>query len=143
MRRIIYASQATRDLRPDELEALLQTCRRRNAASGLSGMLLYSSQSFLQVIEGEPMAVRATYERILRDDLHDNIRKLLDTEVSSALFPDWSMGFEHVDHDRLAAELDGHAPYPLSDPQLVRSPSVARTLLFLYARNSSVTQAVA
>ncbi len=92
MKRIIYCSQATYDIAPGELVTLLEGSRRNNEAAGLSGMLLYSSQSFLQVLEGDPAALAATYARIETDDRHSNLRLLLDAEVAAPLFPDWTMG---------------------------------------------------
>ena len=138
MKRVIYCSQATHDVSPEELVALLEVSRRNNEAVGLSGMLLYSSQSFLQVLEGDPAALEETYRRIGADDRHVNLRLLMDAEVSAPLFPDWTMGFEHVDDEDLADELDGFTPatsYPLVNPDLVTNAGVAQTLLKLYAKN--------
>ena len=138
MKRMIYCSQAVQDVSPEELVALLEVSRRNNQRSGLSGMLLYSSQSFLQVLEGDPEALATTYARIIADDRHTNLRLLLDAEVAEPLFPDWTMGFEHVDEDDLADDLDGFIPemdYPLVNPDLISNAGVAQTLLTLYAKN--------
>ena len=138
MRRIIYCSQATYDLSPEELVELLEKSRNNNERDGLSGMLLYSSQSFLQMLEGDEEALRRTYERIGSDSRHTNLRLLADIEVSAPMFGDWSMGFEHVDDEELADELDGFTPatdYPLVNPDLVTNAQVAQTLLSLYAKN--------
>ena len=138
MRRIIYCSQATHDFSPEELVDLLETARVRNEQAGLSGMLLYCSQSFLQVLEGEPAALAETYGRILADPRHTNLRKLMDAEVPAPLFPDWTMGFEHVDDEELADDLDGFTAattYPLVNPDLITNAVVAQTLLTLYAKN--------
>lgn len=138
MKRIIYCSQASYDIAPEELVTLLEISRRNNEPVGLSGMLLYSSQSFLQVLEGEAAALEATYARVKADDRHTNLRLLLDAEVAAPLFPDWTMGFEHVDDEELADELDGFTPaieYPLVNPDLVTNAGVAVTLLKLYAKN--------
>ena len=138
VKRIIYCSQASHDFAADELVGLLELSRRNNEAAGLSGMLLYSSMSFLQVLEGDAAALAATYARIGVDDRHTNLRLLLDAEVTAALFPDWTMGFEHVDDEDLAEELDGFTPatqYPLVNPDLVTNAGVAVTLLKLYAKN--------
>lgn len=138
MKRIIYCSQASYDFAPDELVALLDASRRNNEAAGLSGMLLYSNQSFLQLLEGDPKALAVTYARILNDDRHTQLRLLLEADVPAAVFPDWTMGFEHVDDEDLADELDGFTPatdYPLVNPDLVSNAGVALTLLKLYARN--------
>jgi hypothetical protein len=48
------------------------------------------------------------------------------------------MGFDHVDDEDLAAELEGFTAatdYPLVNPDLVTNAGVALTLLKLYARN--------
>jgi hypothetical protein len=138
MKRIIYCSQAVRDFPPGELVTLLDHARERNAACGLTGMLLYSSQSFLQMVEGEAEAIEATYARIRDDARHTNLRLLMDAEVPGRSFPDWTMGFEHVDDEELADELDGFTPatrYPLVNPDLITNATVAQTLLALYAKN--------
>ncbi|MDQ2756962.1 MAG: BLUF domain-containing protein [Actinomycetota bacterium] len=138
MKRIIYCSQSTFDVSPDELVALLELSRRNNERDGLSGMLLYSSQSFLQVLEGEEAALASTYDRILGDDRHQNLRMLMNAEVAAPMFPDWTMGFEHVDDEELAESLDGFTAatlYPLVNPDLITNSAVATTLLGLYAKN--------
>jgi Sensors of blue-light using FAD len=138
MKRIIYCSQATSDVSPEELVALLELSRRNNERAGLSGMLLYSSQSFLQVLEGEEEALQTTYARILVDDRHMNLRMLMNADVPAPMFPDWTMGFEHVDDEELAEDLDGFTPatvYPLVNPDLITNAGVATTLLNLYAKN--------
>jgi hypothetical protein len=136
--RIIYCSQATTDFSPEELVALLESARDKNAKSGLTGMLLYCSQSFLQMLEGDPSALETTYQRIMADPRHSNLRLLMNVDVSAPLFPDWTMGFEHVDDEELAADLDGFTPeseYPLVNPDLITNGVVAQTLLTLYAQN--------
>lgn len=136
----MYCSQATSDVSPDELVALLEVSRRNNERDGLSGMLLYSSQSFLQLLEGDSESLDRAYVRIRADDRHTNLRLLLDDEVAGPLFPGWTMGFEHADDDELGDELAGFTPasvYPLVNPDLVTNAGVAITLLGLYAKNAT------
>lgn len=138
MKRIIYCSQSTADVSPEELVALLELCRRNNEQAGLTGMLLYSSQSFLQVLEGDEGTLATTYARILADDRHTNLRLLLNADVAAPLFPDWTMGFEHLDDEELADDLPGFTAatrYPLVNPDLITNAGVAQTLLGLYAKN--------
>jgi hypothetical protein len=138
MQRIIYCSQGTMDFSPDELVALLESAREKNTGAGLTGMLLYCSQSFLQMLEGEPAALEETYARIVADERHVNLRLLMNVDVSERLFPNWTMGFEHVDDEELAQDLDGFTPeieYPLVNPDLITNGAVAQTLLTLYAKN--------
>lgn len=138
MKRIIYSSQATIDFSPGELVDLLELARSKNQDAGLTGMLLYCSQSFLQMLEGDPAALESTYQRIAADNRHANLRLLMNADVASPLFPDWTMGFEHIDDEELAEDLDGFTPeteYPLVNPDLVTNGGVAQTLLTLYAKN--------
>jgi hypothetical protein len=138
MKRMIYCSQATVDFSPDELVGLLESAREKNSGCGLTGMLLYCSQSFLQMLEGDQAALEETYSRIMADGRHASLRLLMDVDVSERLFPDWTMGFEHVDDEELAEDLAGFTPeieYPLVNPDLVTNGGVAQTLLTLYAKN--------
>jgi Sensors of blue-light using FAD len=138
VKRLIYCSQASHDFSPDELIALLAIARRNNESKGLSGMLLYCSQSFLQMLEGEPAELAAAFARISADDRHSGLRLLLDADVPGPMFPDWSMGFDHVDDEEMADELEGYTPatqYPLMNPDLITNAGVAQTLLTLYAKN--------
>lgn len=140
MKRIVYCSRANYDVSAEELVTLLRTARRRNAAAGVTGMLLYSCQSFVQVLDGDAAALDVTFDRIVRDAMHSGIRVLLDGEVAAPLFPDWTMGFEHVDDETLAQELAGFTPaveYPLVNPDLITNAGVAVTLLTLYSKNAT------
>jgi hypothetical protein len=65
---------------------------------------------------------------------------LLDGEIATPLFPDWTMGFEHVDDETLAHELAGFTAaveYPVVNPDLIMNASVAVTLLTLYSKNAT------
>ncbi|KJF15739.1 BLUF domain-containing protein [Acidithrix ferrooxidans] len=138
MNRLIYCSQATHGLLPEELVSLLEIARRNNKQRGLSGMLLYSSQSFLQLIEGNEVQLEVTYRAIQRDKRHTNLRLLINHAVSERMFPDWTMGFEDVNDEQLALELEGFTPaieYPLVNSNLVTNSVIAETLLRLYSKN--------
>src|SRR4051812_3642109 len=89
--RIIYCSQSTMDFSGDELIELLAVARSRNEPVGLTGMLLFSSQSFLQVLEGAREALDSTYARTAADPRHTNLRLLADVPITARLFSGWSM----------------------------------------------------
>ncbi len=138
VKRIIYCSQASYNFPPDGLVGLLRQARASNDRAGVSGMLLYCGRSFLQLLEGDEQALKATYSKIVADERHASLRMLLDAEVAAPLFPDWTMGFDHLDDERLAREVEAFTPamdYPLLNPDLVINAGVAQTLLLLYARN--------
>lgn len=91
--RLIYASTVTDPLRPEVLAALLRQARLRNSLRGLTGLLTFDSQYFLQAIEGSPQALNDLYAGILRDPRHRSVTLLKYARIESRLFPDWQMGF--------------------------------------------------
>ncbi len=90
MRQLIYRSQP---FGFDEamLAGILSSARRNNPRDDITGALICRHDLYLQLIEGPPAAIDALYDRIERDDRHCEIRLLLKEEVSSRMFPAWSM----------------------------------------------------
>lgn len=104
---LVYVSSAPRLFEHDELLDILRSSRRNNPAVGVTGALLYAGGNIMQVLEGPPDAVDAVYERVCRDPRHRNMIVLLRQEVAERTFPEWAMGFRHLDDldpaDRAAA----------------------------------------
>jgi hypothetical protein len=89
---LIYASSETRPITPTDLAEILAIAREKNAARGVTGMLLYEGGSFLQLLEGDESEVEQVFERISRDPRHHNIVVLSRAKVASRGFAEWSMG---------------------------------------------------
>ena len=94
---LAYVSRAVERLDQSELEAILRTARAANAQANVTGMLLYRSTAFLQVLEGPEAVVRALYERIRADARHFRVRTLIERPLAERRFPEWSMGFRRID----------------------------------------------
>ncbi len=75
-----------------DLDPILAISRRNNAAAGVTGLLCHVDGSFLQFLEGEDGAVRATFDRIAVDPRHRDIVKVYDATIQTRAFGDWSMG---------------------------------------------------
>ncbi|MCU1602850.1 MAG: hypothetical protein JWO22_3559 [Frankiales bacterium] len=139
MRRIIYASRAVHDFTDSDLVNLLLRARAVNEDHHVTGMLVYSARSFLQLFEGEEFDVEVVWDRIRLDDRHIDLRVLQDGPAGSRQYADWSMGFEHVDAAELERTLPGYrasVAYPFVSAELVARADTAETLLSLYARRS-------
>lgn len=105
----IYSSRAREDIQDAEVQALLASARRNNAARGITGMLLYIEGSFFQVLEGGADAVDSIYEVIAGDPRHDRVTQIIREPIAQRSFAEWSMGFETVaraDAQRLVGEND-------------------------------------
>ena len=139
MRRIIYASRSLHDFTDSELVDLLLRARAMNEDYHVTGMLVYSARSFLQLFEGEDFDVEVIWDRIRLDDRHTDLRVLQDGPARVREYADWSMGFEHVDAAELERTLPGYRAsiaYPFVSAELVAQADTAETLLSLYARRS-------
>jgi len=106
---IIYASAATKPFTRGNLMDLLKVVRSRNSAAAISGMLLYHSGSFLQVLEGAEKNVENLYGRIERNPRHNKCLLLLRETIRKNEFENWSMGF--VDTTKVAERIEGCVDY--------------------------------
>jgi len=75
--RVIYRSHSrlpdTVDERTPAVTEILRVARRNNAETGLTGVLVFDGDNFLQAIEGDIGLVEDVYENIARDLRHENI----------------------------------------------------------------------
>jgi lipopolysaccharide biosynthesis regulator YciM len=101
---ILYVSSARGLPAESELTKILEESRVRNAARGITGMLVHFSGNYVQALEGDEAAVSALVEKIRRDPRHRDFKVLLSYHSSVREYPDWAMGLEVV-----AAPLEKHA----------------------------------
>jgi hypothetical protein len=125
---LLYVSGATRSIDRTAVSEILATSRRNNAAAGITGMLLFGNDTFIQVLEGERAVIRKLVERIRADARHRNFMELAEREAQARAFPDWQMGFKELDpsapadqdvfrisHDALAGRIDSVADDTMLD----------------------------
>ena len=105
---LLYVSYATEEFSTDGLESLWKKSAQKNADLGLSGMLLYMNNRFVQVLEGEKEQVKETFDRIRLDTRHEKVMMVLDGYLDKRNFEHWSMGFHHIgDHSDIKYLLAG------------------------------------
>lgn len=93
MQRIIYISTARATLSNAELDGLLLTARRNNAAVGVTGMLVVGGRRFLQALEGPDAAVDAIFARISQDPRHYAVVTLSKKSIDRPSFGNWAMAY--------------------------------------------------
>jgi len=96
MYRVMYMSSARRFISDSELEELLETSRINNKKRNLTGLLIVKGRTFLQCLEGNKEDVEEVYEKISKDDRHDNIIDLVEEDIQSRMFPNWDMGYKNL-----------------------------------------------
>jgi Sensors of blue-light using FAD len=90
---IIYSSEAATPMQTDDLEELLDHARRRNAANGITGALVYAEGVFLQILEGDKVQVQDLMAKIRWDVRHESVIVLREGEVRAAIFGNWKMAY--------------------------------------------------
>lgn len=99
MYQLAYVSDAVGEMTVEDLLALLQTARRKNAERGITGILIYQNGHFAQVLEGDKNKVAELYKKIAADERHTNVNLALMHDVPSREFGNWSMAFASIDFD--------------------------------------------
>jgi hypothetical protein len=103
---ITYISHATEPMSAEQLIALLQQCLTNNGSNGVTGMLLYGNETFLQALEGDEKDVDDLVEKIRKDPRHTNIQVLHRRTIERRQYSEWSMGFKRVS-DRELQHIEG------------------------------------
>jgi Sensors of blue-light using FAD len=91
---LTYISTVVPNFVDSDLFSILESSRRNNRATGLTGMLLFDGRRFLQHLEGEDAAVTHAYARIKSDHRHCAVVKLTCRHADKRVFSGWDMAFE-------------------------------------------------
>lgn len=102
MLQLVYASAASAPFTSEALQVLLAKARLRKSVYSVTGMLLYHSGSFPQILEGPETGVELIYASIQRDARHSNPKILHRKTAPRREFEDWSMGFIDASRWQLA-----------------------------------------
>lgn len=91
--RLVYISTAHPDLMLADLDAILETARSRNAAEGVTGLLLFNGFNFMQLLEGAAASVERVFASMCRDPRHSGVVRVLSGPAETRVFPDWAMAY--------------------------------------------------
>jgi hypothetical protein len=98
---LVYMSAATEVFDETALDGLLDDSRKRNTDAGLSGLLVFNSGRFMQLLEGPERPVLDTYARIVADPRHDEVVLLAEESIASRRFGEWAMAYRREDDGEL------------------------------------------
>jgi Sensors of blue-light using FAD len=97
----IYASTAVRPFNEAQLATLIQGARVKNESLGVTGILIYMSGRFLQILEGEATVVEQLYATIEHDQRHKEVTQIIFESIRAREFCDWSMSMIDLSGDKL------------------------------------------
>ena len=93
---ICYVSSAHSNLSEIELNKLFTTTKSNNNNRNITGILLYESGKFLQVLEGEEIELQKLFENIKEDSRHNNIFVILKQKCNRRIFENYESRFSIV-----------------------------------------------
>lgn len=73
------------------LLGILFKARAKNATADVTGCLICRDDMYLQLLEGPEIAVTRIYNKILQDDRHVEVTRLVHHSVNERMFGKWAM----------------------------------------------------
>jgi hypothetical protein len=73
---ILYTSELAPEVSVTAIADIVRRARLRNAAHGITGVLVFDGGRFCQYVEGPPSAVHELAQRIAHDGRHTGFRRL-------------------------------------------------------------------
>ncbi|MFT6390491.1 MAG: hypothetical protein ACJAUP_003893 [Cellvibrionaceae bacterium] len=84
------------------LSDIVRASKKSNPELGITGLLFYHGNRFVQVIEGEKGALEGLMLILENDTRHRNIDRIVDVEIDKKRFSDWSMdSFNLSEEDKI------------------------------------------
>lgn len=110
---ICYTSKSVKNLDSAEIESIFQSTVSKNGDRGITGILLYNSGYFFQVLEGEKEKVKALfYDIIYPDERHLELFVVMEKFTKEPFFSSYSTEFSVVktkkEYDHLKEYIDTH-----------------------------------
>ena len=101
---LTYTSWARPGITAAEVDAILGAARVNNPLDGLTGVLIFNGDAFVQIVEGGAAGVDALAGRLQSDPRHFNMSIRDERPIDARTFPDWSMAFLRLDDGRFEGE---------------------------------------
>lgn len=135
--RLLYASRATQPVTGEFVDSVLARSRAHNPAHGITGILCWSEDVFMQVLEGGRAPVNELYGHIVRDKRHRDVVLLSYEEITERRFSGWTMGQVNLAKINPSMLLK-HSERPVLDPYAVTGGASMALLQDLIATASII-----
>jgi hypothetical protein len=93
---LVYTSTRKSNCSEKEIENILEACKRNNPSLSITGVLLYSDNKFIQLVEGEFKVITTLYDKIKTDPRHEDTRMISLSPIKEKSFPSWHMGAKKI-----------------------------------------------
>ena len=101
---LLYRSFSQVPLTERQLQHILEKSQVNNLEQGITGLLLYRNNTFIQLLEGPEKEVLSCMQRIRKDPRHFGSSVVFLNKSDQRLFPAWSMS--HIPQKKITKPLD-------------------------------------
>jgi len=88
-----YASRANPNVSAKDFNEILQQAQINNAANGITGMLTFNKDYFLQTVEGPRAQINRLLYSLIADQRHHDLQVIETRELTHRLWSEWSMNY--------------------------------------------------
>lgn len=88
-----YVSRANSDVSAEDFNEILKQAQENNAANGITGMLTFNKDYFLQTIEGPRAQINRLLYGLIADQRHYDLQLLETREIKHREWAKWSMNY--------------------------------------------------
>lgn len=146
IRAVVYVSEASDllmgdklGLRGSKLDDLVDDAARFNRDAGVSGILLFDGERFLQYLEGPSDGLDVAYSRVLGASSHHHVLELQRSTVSDRRLPFWPMKWLPVEPSELTSTALGDwAGFKMRGDGEAMNATAMDRLLLLVSRGAAL-----
>lgn len=129
--RLIYVSTATPGLSQQDVADILDVSQSNNEERYITGYLVHNGPSFMQLIEGPRPEIEDIYTRILHDQRHTGLVRILAEKAEHRAFPRWSMNYFRVDNSAQNGSMLARRDDPVDS---LMSADAPRDLIYTFSK---------
>ncbi len=118
---LTYTSWARPGIRADEVDSVLSSARINNPLEGITGVLIFNGDSFMQILEGGETAIDGLVARLRTDPRHSNMAVRDERPIGERTFPDWSMAYLRLENGEFEGEGEVERALRRDLPQSLRN----------------------
>lgn len=136
LHRLLYLSTARPDLAYPDLRDIMAKSEVNNERDGITGILCFGNNRFVQALEGSRKMISETYARILNDPRHTDPELVEFGPIDCRYFTKWSMRLIQWDRNEPAAIRDIRMKYcsgALFDPSTMNAQQCLNLLMDMHA----------
>lgn len=99
----VYVSTSIKQMSTSELDILVNHATKENHKNQITGILLFTGTSYLQLLEGEISKVKQTYKKIFNDPRHTSLSIICQRQINERCYPKINFSFRTTDEATLQA----------------------------------------